>query len=57
MSYIPPGCPWANGYIESFNSRLREECLNRNHWDTLFEVVWSSATSRRNATTDTASQR
>ena len=27
--YIEAGCPWQNGYIESFNARLREECLNR----------------------------
>jgi putative transposase len=27
LSYIPPGCPWDNGYIESFNNRLRKECL------------------------------
>ena len=38
MFYIPPGCPWNNGYIESFNNRLRKECLNRNHWNTLFEA-------------------
>ena len=38
MSYIPPGTPWNNGYIESFNSRLRKECLNRSHWNTLFEA-------------------
>ncbi len=38
MSYIPPGTPWNNGYIESFNNRLRKECLNRNHWNTLFEA-------------------
>ena len=38
MSYIPPGTPWNNGYIESFNNRLRKECLNRNHWTTLFEA-------------------
>ena len=37
-SYIPPGCPWVNGYIESFNNRLRKECLNRNHWNSLFEA-------------------
>jgi len=37
MVYIPPGCPWDNGYIESFNNRLRKECLNRNYWNTLFE--------------------
>ena len=38
LSYIPPGSPWDNGYIESFNNRLRKECLNRNHWNTLFEA-------------------
>ncbi len=38
LSYIPPGTPWNNGYIESFNNRLRKECLNRNHWNTLFEA-------------------
>ena len=27
--YIYPGSPWQNGYIESFHSRLRDECLNR----------------------------
>jgi putative transposase len=27
--FIAPGCPWQNGYIESFHSRLRDECLNR----------------------------
>ncbi|WP_345317562.1 IS3 family transposase, partial [Mycobacterium paraffinicum] len=38
LLYIPPGTPWNNGYIESFNNRLRKECLNRNHWTTLFEA-------------------
>ncbi len=38
LSYIPPGTPWNNGYIESFNRRLRAECLNRNHWSTLLEA-------------------
>ncbi len=38
MIYIPPGCPWDNGYIESFNNRLRKECLNRNYWNTIFEA-------------------
>ena len=27
--YIAPGSPWENGYVESFNSRLRDELLNR----------------------------
>jgi transposase InsO family protein len=26
--YIEPGSPWENGYIESFNGRLRDELLN-----------------------------
>jgi transposase InsO family protein len=30
--------PWVNGYIESFNNRLRRESLNRNHWNTLLEA-------------------
>jgi len=25
MSYIPPGTPWDNGYIESFSNGLRKE--------------------------------
>jgi len=35
--YIDPGCPWQNGYVESFNSRFREECLNRELLYTLSE--------------------
>ncbi len=27
-AYIEPGSPWENGYIESFNARLRDELLN-----------------------------
>ena len=27
--YIAPGSPWENGYVESFNSKLRDELLNR----------------------------
>jgi transposase InsO family protein len=27
--YIEPGSPWENPYIESFNGKLRDECLNR----------------------------
>ncbi len=30
LVFIPPGTPWNNGYVESFNSRLRDECLNIN---------------------------
>lgn len=27
--HIEPGHPWQNGYIESFNGKFREECLNQ----------------------------
>jgi transposase InsO family protein len=27
-AYIPPGSPWENGYVESFNARLRDELLD-----------------------------
>jgi putative transposase len=26
-AYIGPGSPWENGFIESFNARLRDELL------------------------------
>jgi len=26
--YIKLGSPWENGYCESFNGKLRDECLN-----------------------------
>ena len=29
-NYIQPGKPYQNGYIESFNGKLRDECLNEN---------------------------
>ena len=28
LDFIRPGRPVENGYIESFNGRLRDECLN-----------------------------
>ena len=27
--FINPGSPWENSYVESFNGRLRDECLNQ----------------------------
>lgn len=36
--YIAPGSPWENGYIESFNSRLRDELLNLEIFNTLREA-------------------
>ncbi|MDV7176030.1 integrase core domain-containing protein, partial [Gordonia amicalis] len=38
ICYIPLGTPWNNGFIESFNNRLRGECLNRICWPTLLDV-------------------
>ena len=36
--YIEPGSPWENGYIESFNGKLRDELLDREVFYTLLEV-------------------
>ena len=36
--YIEPGSPWENGYIESFNGKLRNELLNIEIFDTLLEA-------------------
>jgi len=36
--YIEPGSPWENGYVESFNGKLRDELLNREIFDTLREA-------------------
>ena len=38
--YIEPGSPWENGYVESFNSRFRDELLNREEFETFSEAVW-----------------
>lgn len=27
--YTEPGSPWQNGYVESFNGKFRDECLNQ----------------------------
>lgn len=36
--FIEPGSPWQNGKCESFNGRLRDECLNMEAFDTLREA-------------------
>ncbi|MBM4013188.1 MAG: transposase family protein, partial [Planctomycetes bacterium] len=35
---IEPGSPWENGYVESFNGKLRDELLKRESSDTLLEA-------------------
>ena len=37
-AFIEPGSPWENGYIESFNARLRDELLNGEIFYTLKET-------------------
>ena len=36
--YIEPGSPWENGYVESFNGKLRDELMEREIFYTLREV-------------------
>jgi len=36
--YIEPGSPWENGYIESFNGKMRDELLNLELFTTLEEA-------------------
>jgi len=36
--FIEQGSPWENGYIESFNGKLRDELLNREIFTTLTEA-------------------
>jgi transposase InsO family protein len=36
--FIEPGSPWENGYIESFNGKLRDELLNLEIFTTLKEA-------------------
>src|SRR5262249_8148117 len=37
-AYVERGSPWQNGYIESFNARLRDELLNGEIFYTLREA-------------------
>ncbi len=32
--YIEPGHPWENGFVESFNGKFRDDCLN-------MELFWN----------------
>jgi len=46
--YIAPGKPQQNGYVESFNGRLRDECLN----ETLFASLSHARSVLRNSRDD-----
>ena len=35
---VAPGSPWENGYIESFHSRLRDEFLEREEFESVADA-------------------
>lgn len=37
---IAPGKPQQNGFVESFNARFRDECLNEHLFDILSAAHW-----------------
>ena len=45
--FIEPGSPWENGYVESFNGKLRDELLNGELFFTLKEAQILIADWRR----------
>lgn len=38
LRFITPGKPQQNGFIESFNGKLRDECLNEHWFTTLYDA-------------------
>jgi transposase InsO family protein len=50
-AYIAPGSPWENGFIESFNGRLRDELLDGEIFYTLNEAKIVIETWRRHYNT------
>jgi putative transposase len=38
LSFIAPGKPQQNAFVESFNGKFRKECLNLNCFGNLFEA-------------------
>jgi hypothetical protein len=54
-AYIEPEPPWENGYVESFNARLRDELLNGEVFYTLKEAqiiieMWKTTTTQNDHT-------
>ena len=39
LNFINPGKPMENAYVESFNGRLRDECLNVNYFSTKKQAI------------------
>jgi transposase InsO family protein len=46
-AHIVPGRPWQNGVVESFHSRLRDECLDREWFASRAEAAVLIETYRR----------
>ena len=46
-SYIEPGWPWENPYVESFNGRVRDELLNLSGGDQVVVHCMQLAARRR----------
>jgi transposase InsO family protein len=50
-AFIEPGSPWENGYVESFNRKLRDEVLNGEIYYTLREAQVLIEAERRHFNT------
>ena len=44
---VEAGSPWQNGYIESFHSRLRDEFLERNEFESVADAKAKGSWHRR----------
>ena len=51
IMYIEPGSPWENPHVESFNGKLRDECLNREWFLSLPEVCVTLSDHRKHHNT------
>jgi putative transposase len=45
--YIDPGCPWQNGFTESFHGKLRDELLDREAFASVAEAQVRLGTHRQ----------
>lgn len=50
--YVEPGAPWENGFAESFHSRLRDELLNAEEFESVTEAKVLAADWRRGYNTE-----
>ena len=48
LAYIQPGKPVQNAHVESFNARLRDECLNVNWFRNLWQARRASRLGEKN---------